>query len=135
MYNQAQWIKPLKDQLSLLRPHMTLCMLNTIGLMAWHEHGTKNEDPQKVARERSTAMDAGPTQRIRFGLQVRRSRPSAIGHELPFTSGCFRRMNCEGVLAPSPRSAIHARRRYVLCAGRAYRRRHVLTTLVSHTNE
>jgi len=41
-----------------LRPHMAARVLVSIGLMAWHKHGTKDEDPKKAARDWSKAMDA-----------------------------------------------------------------------------
>ena len=56
-YNKDQWIGSFEDQLAILRPHLTLRVLATMSLSAWHEHGTKDEDPIKSAREWSKSLD------------------------------------------------------------------------------
>ena len=40
-----------------LRPHITMRILTTIGLMAWSQKGTKGVDPQLAALEWSQSMD------------------------------------------------------------------------------
>ena len=57
-YNKDQWISSFEDEMVKLRPHMAARVLVSIGLMAWHKHGTKDEDPKKAARDWSKAMDA-----------------------------------------------------------------------------
>ena len=56
-YNKDQWISSFEDQLTILRPHLTIRVLATMGLSAWHAHGRNDEDPIKAARELSKAMD------------------------------------------------------------------------------
>jgi hypothetical protein len=48
-YNQRQWIESFEGQLSILRPHLSARVLDTMSLSAWHQHGTKGEDPIKAA--------------------------------------------------------------------------------------
>lgn len=57
-YNKDQWISSFEDQLAILRPHLTLRVLNTMSLSAWHSRGRKNEDPIDAAKAESTALDA-----------------------------------------------------------------------------
>jgi hypothetical protein len=56
-YNRAQWIESFTGQLSILRPHLSLRLLETMGLSAWHRHGTKDEDPIKAAKAWSASLD------------------------------------------------------------------------------
>jgi hypothetical protein len=56
-YNKDQWISSFEGRLSILRPHLTGRILATMCLSAWHEHGTKDEDPIKAAREWSKSLD------------------------------------------------------------------------------
>jgi hypothetical protein len=50
-YNKDQWISSFEDQLSILRPHLTPRVLDTMSLAAWHAHGRKDEDPIEAARQ------------------------------------------------------------------------------------
>jgi len=60
-YNKDQWISSFEDQLSILRPHLTDRVLGTMSLTAWHQHGRKDEDPIKAARDWSKSLDGqGP---------------------------------------------------------------------------
>mgnify|MGYP001164391336 FL=1 len=54
-YQKDQWISSFEDQLSILRPHLTLRVLGTMSLAAWHQHG--DEDPIKVVRALSKVLD------------------------------------------------------------------------------
>jgi hypothetical protein len=54
-YRKDQWISSFEDQLSIQRPHLTLRVLGTMSLAAWHQHG--DEDPIKVARALSKVLD------------------------------------------------------------------------------
>jgi hypothetical protein len=56
-YNKRQWEESFEGQLSILRPHLTLRLLNSFSVAAWHKHGTKGEDPIKTAKAVSAAMD------------------------------------------------------------------------------
>lgn len=56
-YNRQQWIESFEGQLSILRPHLTLRLLNSISLSAWHTQGTKDEEPIKAAKVWSAALD------------------------------------------------------------------------------
>jgi hypothetical protein len=56
-YNKDQWISSFEDQLAILRPHLTARILTTMSLSAWHQHGRKDEDPVKAAREWSKSLD------------------------------------------------------------------------------
>jgi hypothetical protein len=56
-YNKDQWISSFEDQLTILRPHLTSRVLETMSLAAWHSHGRKNEDPIQAAQEESKALD------------------------------------------------------------------------------
>jgi hypothetical protein len=56
-YNREQWIESFEGQLSILRPHLTLRLLNAMSLSAWHKHGKKDEDPIKAAKAWSAALD------------------------------------------------------------------------------
>jgi hypothetical protein len=40
-----------------LRPHMTMRVLTTIGLMAWNQKGTQGADPALAALDWSKSMD------------------------------------------------------------------------------
>jgi hypothetical protein len=57
MYNQRQWIESFEGQLSILRPHLSARVLDTMSLSAWHQHGTKGEDPIKAAKAWSASLD------------------------------------------------------------------------------
>ena len=57
VYNKDQWIGSFEDAMVKLRPHMTLRVLTTIGLMAWAQKGTKGVDPGLAAAEWSSSMD------------------------------------------------------------------------------
>lgn len=50
-YNKDQWISSFEDAVVKLRPHITMCILTTIGLMAWNQKGTKGVDPALAALE------------------------------------------------------------------------------------
>lgn len=54
-YQKDQWISSFEDQLSIQRPHLTLRVLGTMSLAAWHQHS--DEDPIKVARALSKLLD------------------------------------------------------------------------------
>ncbi len=56
-YKKDQWIESFQGQLSILRPHLTLRVLATMSLVAWHARGLKGEDPIKAAKEESKAQD------------------------------------------------------------------------------
>lgn len=56
-YNRQQWIESFEGQLSILRPHLSQRLLDTMGNQAWHQHGTEGEDPIKAAKALSTLMD------------------------------------------------------------------------------
>jgi hypothetical protein len=49
-FNQRQWIESFEGQLSILRPHLTSRVLDTLSLSAWHQHGTKGVEPLKAAK-------------------------------------------------------------------------------------
>jgi hypothetical protein len=59
-YNKDQWTSSFEDQLAILRPHLTVRVLATMSLSAWHQHGKHDEDPIKSAREWSKSLDQGP---------------------------------------------------------------------------
>jgi hypothetical protein len=56
-YKGQQWIESFEGQLSILRPHLTLRLLNTMSLAAWHQHGAKDKDPIKAAKAWSASLD------------------------------------------------------------------------------
>jgi hypothetical protein len=56
-YNREQWIESFEGRLSILRPHLTPRLLNSMSLSAWHKHGTKDEDPIKAAKAWSASLD------------------------------------------------------------------------------
>ncbi len=56
-FNKAQWIESFEGQFAILRPHLTLRVLSTMSLSAWHSRGSKDEDPIKAAKEESKALD------------------------------------------------------------------------------
>jgi hypothetical protein len=56
-YNREQWISSFEGRLSILRPHLTPRLLNSMSLSACHTHGTKGEDPIKAASAWSASMD------------------------------------------------------------------------------
>jgi hypothetical protein len=56
-YNKQQWISSFEGQLSILRPHLTGRPLTSMSLSAWHQHGTKDEDPIQAARDWSRSLD------------------------------------------------------------------------------
>jgi hypothetical protein len=55
-YNQRQWIESFEGQLSILRPHLSARVLDTMSLSAWHQHGTKGEDPIKTAKDWAASL-------------------------------------------------------------------------------
>lgn len=57
-YNKEQWVSSFEDQMTILRRHLTARVLATMSLAAWHQHGRKDEDPIKTAREWSRSLDA-----------------------------------------------------------------------------
>ena len=59
-YNKDQWISSFEDAMVKLRPHMTVRVLTTIGLMAWIQKGRKGVDPALAALEWSQSMDKAP---------------------------------------------------------------------------
>jgi hypothetical protein len=59
-YNRQQWIDSFTGQLSILRPQLSLRLLNTMSLSAWHKHGTKDEEPIEAAKAWSAALDQKP---------------------------------------------------------------------------
>jgi len=56
-YNKDQWLSSFEDAMLRLRPHMTMRILTTIGLMAWSQKGTQDIDPALAAAEWSKSMD------------------------------------------------------------------------------
>jgi hypothetical protein len=56
-YNKDQWISSFEDAMVKLRPHMTMRVLTTIGLMAWNQKGKQGVDPAVAAAEWSRSMD------------------------------------------------------------------------------
>ena len=56
-YNKDQWVSSFEDQLTILRPHLTARLLQSISLSAWHSRGRKDQDPIQAAREESQALD------------------------------------------------------------------------------
>jgi hypothetical protein len=56
-YKKDQWITSFEGQLAILRPHLTGRPLYTMSNAAWQEHGTKDKDPIKAAREWSKSLD------------------------------------------------------------------------------
>jgi hypothetical protein len=56
-YNKDQWVSSFEDQLTILRPHLTTRLLQSISLSAWHSRGRKEQDPIEAAREESRALD------------------------------------------------------------------------------
>ena len=59
-YNKQQWMTSFEAQMSILRPHLTGRVLETLSLGAWHKHGTKNIDPINAAKEESALLDQQP---------------------------------------------------------------------------
>ena len=43
-YNKDQWISSFEDAMVKLRPHITMRVLTTIGLMAWNQKGRQGVD-------------------------------------------------------------------------------------------
>lgn len=60
-YNKDQWISSFEDAMVKLRPHVTMRILTTIGLMAWNKKGTQGVDPALAALEWSQSMDKSRT--------------------------------------------------------------------------
>ena len=56
-YNKDQWIGSFEDAMVKLRPHITMRILTTVGLMAWNQKGMKGVDPALAALEWSKSMD------------------------------------------------------------------------------
>ena len=56
-YNKDQWISSFEDAMIKLRPHITMRILTTIGLMAWNQKGTKGVDAALAALEWSKSME------------------------------------------------------------------------------
>ena len=57
MFNRDQWIESFEGQLSILRPHLTPRVLDTMSLAAWHEFGRAEVDPINAAKELSKLLD------------------------------------------------------------------------------
>jgi hypothetical protein len=57
VFNRDQWIESFEGQLSILRPHLTPRVLETMSLAAWHEVGRAEVDPIEAARELSKLLD------------------------------------------------------------------------------
>jgi len=57
-YDKTQWRESFEGQLSILRPHLSTRLLETLSLTAWTRRGTKDVDPIEAAREASKALDA-----------------------------------------------------------------------------
>jgi hypothetical protein len=60
-YNKDQWISSFGDQLSILRPYVTGRPLASMCLSAWHQFGTKDQDPIKAADVSRTLDQQKPT--------------------------------------------------------------------------
>ena len=56
-YNKDQWISSFEDAVIKLRPHVSMRVLTTVGLMAWSSKGTKGVDPPLAALEWSQSVD------------------------------------------------------------------------------
>lgn len=56
-YNKDQWISSFEGQLSILRPHLTGRPLASMSLSAWHQRGTRDEDPVEAAKQWSKSLD------------------------------------------------------------------------------
>ena len=56
-YNKDQWISSFEDAVVKLRPHVSMRVLTTVGLMAWNSKGTKGVDPALTALEWSQSVD------------------------------------------------------------------------------
>jgi len=56
-YNKDQWRSSFEDQLSMLRPHLSTRMLETLSLSAWHRRGARDEDPVPAAKAVSKELD------------------------------------------------------------------------------
>lgn len=56
-YNRQQWIESFEGQLSILRPHLTVRLLATMSVTAWHRHGVKDEDPINSAKAWSESLE------------------------------------------------------------------------------
>jgi hypothetical protein len=57
VYNNDQWISYFEDAMVKLRPHITMRILTTIGLIAWNQKGTKGIEPALAALDWWKAMD------------------------------------------------------------------------------
>jgi hypothetical protein len=55
--HKDQWISSFEDAVVKLRPHRTMRILTTIGLMAWQQKGTKGIDPALAALDWSESID------------------------------------------------------------------------------
>ena len=56
-YNKDQWISSFEDAVIKLRPHVSMRVLTTVGLMGWTSKGTKGVDPALAALEWSQSVD------------------------------------------------------------------------------
>ena len=56
-YNSLQWRETFEGQLGLLRPHLSVRVLDAMSLQAWNEFGTKDVDPVKAAKTCSAELD------------------------------------------------------------------------------
>jgi hypothetical protein len=56
-FNKDQWISSFEGQMTILRPHLTLRLLDTMSNAAWHRYGAKGVDPIEAARTASKALD------------------------------------------------------------------------------
>lgn len=57
MYNRQQWVESFEGQLSILRPHLTPRILDTMSGAAWHALGATGIDPIEAARAWSAELD------------------------------------------------------------------------------
>jgi hypothetical protein len=56
-YKREQWIESFEGQLAILRPHLTYRVLGSKHLQAWHQRGTKGEDPIGAAKVWAASLD------------------------------------------------------------------------------
>jgi hypothetical protein len=60
-YKRDQWIESFEGQLAILRPHLTHRLLDSISLQAWHQHGTRGEEPIKAAKDWAASLHNSKT--------------------------------------------------------------------------
>jgi hypothetical protein len=56
-YSRDTWIESFESQFAILRSYLTGRALSTLGLVAWHEHGKQDVDPNKVDEALSEVVD------------------------------------------------------------------------------